>query len=150
MRGVYAAHINISGMTTGKTAILLEAPATACLEILSASLTNATVDSNEQMEVELAAVNTKGSPAGTGISPGPMEPGDQASAGAFLGDLSAEPTSYEDPVDAQGVSNLAGYHFDPVPEERPVVAPSGLIGLRLLTTIASADMVAVIRFRQIG
>ena len=64
MRSVYTAEIEISGLnpSAGDTILYLESPADMVLEILSASLTNYSVDTAEQLEAGLFHVDTKGSP----------------------------------------------------------------------------------------
>ncbi|GEM_PF-7101393 len=152
MRGVYTAEIEIASVSAAKTLLLLEAPADGVLEILSANVTNMNNDSNEQLEAGLFEVTTKGTPAGTSVTPTKHEPGDQASSATATGDLTAEPSAYDTKaIDRQGFSNLAGYRYDPIPEERPVVKPGGLVGLRLLAAPATAaKMTAQIVYRQIG
>lgn len=152
MRGVYTAEIQISSVSAAKTLMLLEAASTHVIEILAANITNMDNDSNEQLEFGLFTVTTKGSPTGTSVTPEKHEPGDQAASSTATGNLTAEPTAYNSKaVDRQGASNLAGYRFDPIPEERPLVKPSGLIGLRILSAPAAGfKAVAQITFRELG
>lgn len=140
MRGVYEAQISIPSLSAAKTLILIQVPSTIIVEILAARITNASVDTNEQLEAALYHVDSLGSPAGTTITPAKKEPGDQASACTLLGDLSAEPTTYSSTAfhGLEGFSNLAGYRFDPLPEDRPVVAPTKALGLKLITNPATA------------
>lgn len=152
MRGVYTARIDIASLSAAKTVLLLESPVGACFEILSANITNRSKDSNEMLEGGLFFVTTEGTPSGTAVTPEKHELGDQASGISVLGNLSAEPTSYNtEPIDKQGFSNLAGYRYDPIPEERPLIGPSKLVGLRLLaapdTAFAATCQVV---FREIG
>lgn len=152
MRGVYTAEIEISSLSAAKTVVLLECPSDSVLEILACSITNMDTDTNEQLEAGLFTVTTKGSPAGTSITPEKHEASDAASAATATGDLSAEPTAYNTKaIDRQGFSNLAGYRYDPLPEERPTVAPSGLVGLKLLANPSSGFKAACqIVYREIG
>jgi len=152
MRGVYTAEIEIASLSAAKTAILLECPSDSVLEIISGSITNMDTDSNEQLEAGLFTVTTKGSPAGTSITPEKHETGDAASGVTATGDLTTEPTTYNSKgVDRQGFSNLAGYRYDPLPEEKPIVSPSGLIGLRLLAAPSAGFKAACqIVYREIG
>lgn len=152
MRGVYTANIVISSLSTAKTLMLIQAPSTAVLEILSVNVSNATADSADQLQVGLFRVTTYGSPSGTSVTPEKHENLDSSSAATVNGNLTVEPSAYStNPYDRQGVSNIGGYFYTPTPEERPVVAPSGAIGLRLLTSPSSAfDAVAQIVYREIG
>jgi hypothetical protein len=151
MRGVYTANIDISGLSSAKTLILLQASATSVIEILSVHLTNQNNEVNEQWPVGLFHVTTYGSPAGTAITPEKHEKLDASSVATVLGNLTAEPTLYStNPIDKEGISSLSGYHYDPIPEERPVIPPSGAMGLRLLIVPTATDVSANIVYREIG
>lgn len=152
MRGVYTAEIEISSLSAAKTVLLLEVPSDMVIEILSTSITDMDRDTAEQLEAGLFTVDTKGTPAGTSVTPEKHESGDAASTVTVLGNLTTEPTTYNSKaIDRQGFNNLAGYRYDPIPEEKPVVSPSGLIGLKLLAAPATAFKAACqIVFREIG
>lgn len=151
MRGVYTASIDITGLTTAKTLVLLQASATSVIEILSVHVTDLNNESNEQMAIGLYHVTTIGTVDGTSITPEKHEKLDASSVATVLGNLSDEPTTYStNPIDKQGVSSLSGYHYDPIPEERPIIPPSGAIGLRNLTSVTSLDVTAMIVYREIG
>lgn len=151
MRGVYTAYIDISSISTNKTLMLIQAPSTAVVEILSAHATNLDIETSEQLSIGLYRVSTVGSPSGTSVTPEKHEAGDAAAAATVTGNLTVEPTAYAtNPIDKQGVNNLAGYHYDPVPEERPTIAPSGAIGLRLLVAPTSFNCSVMVVYREIG
>ena len=151
MRGVYTANITITGLSTAKTLLLLTAPSTAVLEILSVRLTNLANETNEQWSVGLFHVTTVGSPSGTSVTPEKHEKLDAASTTTATGNLSSEPTTYAtNPIDKDGPASLSGYRYDPLPEERPICPPSGAIGLRMLAAPTSVDVSAQIVFREIG
>lgn len=151
MRGVYTAAIDISGLSAAKTLLYIQASATSVIEILSVHLTNQSSEVNEQWPVGLFHVTTIGTPAGTSVTPEKHEKLDAASVATVLGDLSAEPTTYSSvPINKEGVSSLSGFHYDPIPEERPIIAPSGAMGLRLMIAPVATDVTAQIVFREIG
>jgi len=152
MRGVYTAEIEIASLSAGKTALHLAVPSDLAIEILAARITNMSVDTNEQLEAGVFDITTNGSPTGTAVTPTKHENGDVASSVTVLGDLTAEPTTYASKgYDRQGFSNLGGYHYDPIPEERPVKSPGSYLGLRLLSAPATAFKAACeITFREIG
>ena len=151
MQGIYVAEIDIASMTTAKGLIYIAAPSDAAVEILSAHAGNADNDTNEQAEFSFTKVATIGSPAGTSITPIGSENGSPAAGSTVLGNLTTEPTSYEGvDWDYQGVPLLGGYDFDPTPEERPVISPSGAAALRLRSTIASSKLICQVKFREIG
>ena len=152
MRGVYTAEIEIASLAAAKTVLLLEVPADQVVEILSASIANMDRDTAEQLEAGVFTVATKGTPAGTSVTPEKHETGDAASSVTALGDLTTEPSACNaKAVDRQVFNNLAGYRYDPIPEEKPIVSPSGLVGLRLLAAPAVAFKAACqVVFREIG
>lgn len=158
MRGVYTAEIEIAALnpTAGDGLLTLEVPADMVIEILSVSVTNMNNNTAEQLEAGLFEITTKGSLAGSAITPTKHETGDVASTVTALGagdaGMGTEPGAWASKAyDRQGFNNLAGYRYDPIPEERPIVSPSKLIGLRLLAAPSGAfKAVAQIVFREIG
>ncbi len=151
MRGMYTANININSLVSAKTLLLLRAPSTAVLEIYSVLLSNLDSEVNEQWSVGLYRTATYGSPTGTSVTPEKQETLDSSSSATILGNLTVEPTSYStNPLDQQGINNLSGYRYDPIPEQRPIIAPSAAIGLRLFTVPSSFNAVAQIVYREIG
>lgn len=148
MRGVYTTQYEMTA-TTAKTLLLLIAPSTAVLEILSVQVSNLDNETNEQWSIGLYNV-TSGSGTGTALNFEKHEALDSNASATGKGDLSAEPTYSSYPVDKQGISSLGGYRYDPIPEERPIVKPSGAIGLRLLANVTSTTITASIVFREIG
>lgn len=149
MKGVYVATATMT-ITTAKTLLLLEVPSTKVLEVRKISVTNTDVDSAEQIDIGLHRVTTKGTPAGTAVTPEKTDNGDQASGVTATANLTAEPTAYGSvALDRAGVSNLIGYirTFDDL---EITVPPSGLIGIRSMTTIASTIVCVMVEFREIG
>lgn len=151
MRGVYTAYIDITGISTAKTLMLIQSPSTAVVEIIGIHVTNLDVETSEQLSIGLFRVTTLGSPSGTAITAEKHEPGDAAATATETGNLTVEPTAYSsNPIDKQGVNNLAGYHYDPIPEERPIIPPSGAYGVRLLVAPTSFNCSVMVVFREIG
>lgn len=155
MRGVYTANVVCTSQSTAITLLYLQCPATCAVELLSASVTNRSNETNEQMDVGIYHVTTIGSPAtSTSVTAQKTEIGDASSvmvAGTnLMGKLTTEPTTYSsDPVDRTGNPSLGGYRFEPIPEERPVVGPSKAIGIRLMTALsAAADLVVQLKWRE--
>lgn len=155
MRGVYTAQLKITGITTAKTLLYMDNPATCAIEILSAKITNSSNETNEQLEACVAHVNSKGTPADAStVLVAKHEVGDAASllvdGTNLLGNLTTEPTSYFEAIGHKGFPSLSGWRFEPPPEERPAVAPSKAFGLRLLTAPTSFDCIAEITWREIA
>jgi hypothetical protein len=151
MRGVYTAYAKITSLAAAKTLMLVTVPSSKVVEIYSASVSNATNETNEQLEIALYTVNVFGSAAGSSVTPAKSEAGDAAASVTVIANLTVEPTSYVSaPLDAEGANSLGGYRFDPIPETRPVAAPSSSFGLRLISTPTSFDAIVKIVFREIG
>lgn len=152
MRGVYTAHIDISAINNDISLMTVRAPSTAIVEVISVAVSNLDSEVSEQLSIAFTRVTTYGSPTGTTVTPEKHEAGDQAAASTVLGNLSGEPTAYASvPLDKQGVNALSGYRYDPMPEERPTIAPSAAIGVRLLTTPSTPfDCSVAVVFREIG
>jgi len=156
MRGVYTASADITGLAAAKTLMYITAPATAAVEILSVHVTDYSNNTSEQWKISFQRISTLGTPTGTSITTTTglqkHENGDQASTITCKSNITASEPTYDTvgAVDRQGVSNLAGYHYDPIPEERPVIAPSGTFGLYMHSTPTSTDVGVSIIFREIG
>lgn len=158
MKGVYRASIKISGLSTAKTILYITAPATKTIELLSAQIDNATVETNEQLEAVWQKVTTLGTPTATTITPSKTEEGDQAATSTVKGNVTAsEPTYgaessgvYPDSHGRKGFASLAGYDFQPTPEERFYIPPSGTYGLRMISTPTAFDCIVTATFREIG
>lgn len=151
MRGIYTSNITISSLSTAKTLMLVKSPTTAVLEIYSVIVNNLDSETSEQWNISLCRTSTYGSPAGTSITPEKSESLDSSSSVTALGDLTVEPTAYSSTVlDKQGVNNLSGYRFDPIPELRPIIAPGVAIGVRMLSAPSSFNATISITYREIG
>jgi hypothetical protein len=150
MRGVYTAGITITGLSSSKTLLLVQPPSTVSVEILSISLTKTDSETSEQLICEVSFVKVLGSPSGSSITPAKHEIGDHSSGSTITGNLTVEPTSYLSPVDRQGFNNLAGYRYNPIPEERPVIKSGSALGLRMISTPTPFDAYAQVVYREIG
>jgi hypothetical protein len=153
MRGVYTGEAKISALAASKTLMLITAPSLKAVEILSAHIGNVGSNvTNQQLEACFQRVTTVGSAAGGAMTPSQMEVGDQASGSTLLSALTTEPTTYtaNTQVGYQGFPSLGGYQFAPVPEERPVIPPAGIIGLRMLSTPTAIDLIVTVTYREIG
>jgi hypothetical protein len=152
MRGVYTADVKISALAAAKTVIYITAPAAKVVEILSSVIENCSNETNEQLEATWQIVNALGTPTGTALTPAKHEAGDQAAGSTVVGDVTAsEPSYVANTLNGRsGFSSLAGYMFAPLPEERPIIAPSATWGLRMLSTPTAFDAIVRVTFREIG
>lgn len=152
MRGVYSANGKISGVTAAKTLLYITAPTNNPVRILSAYVTNASNETNEQLEVVWQAIGTLGTPTATTITPSPHNSGDQAASATVKYNVTAsEPTySSNTTVGYMGFASLNGYAFQPTPDEAPVIKGGATWGLRLLTSPTSLDLVVNVTFEEVG
>jgi hypothetical protein len=152
MRGVYDAHILISGLAAAKTVLYITAPSDNCVEILSADITNATNETNEQCRATWQRVTTLGTPTGTTLTPSPHEQDDQAAASTVVGNVTASEPTYgsNTEVGHMGFSSLSGYYYTPLPEERLMLKAAQTWGLRILNSPTAFDAVVRVSFREIG
>ena len=151
MRGVYVAQIDIAALSASKTILHGDVASSIAIEILSANVTNLDTNTAEQLILRLSRISTKGSPTGTEVTPNKTEVASATSLVTWLGDLTAEPTTYGSIIDIQGANNLGGYFYDPLPECRQIIAPGIAFGLKLLDTPTTTfRCVAQITYREIG
>jgi hypothetical protein len=152
MRGVYTVEAHVTGVNAIQTLMMLEVPSDMVVEIISVSATVTNSPSASEIQLEFGRITAKGSAAGTSETPEKMEQGDVASTVTCTSDLTTEPTTYyETNYDHQGVPNNVGYFFTPMPEERPVISPSGIVGLLVAAAPSpSVDFAVAIRYREIG
>ncbi len=159
MRGVYTAAYRISGVAAAKTLMYITAPADKVVEILSASVSNESAETNEQLICGFQRVTTLGTPTATTITPKPHEAGDQAAASTVKANVTASEPTYPaisagadipGAFGLEGFASVGGWFYDPTPEERLTVPGQGTLGLRLVVAPTSLDIVIRLTFREIG
>ena len=152
MKGVYVAQCKISSLSAAKTLMYITAPAALCVEILGASVTNASNETNEQIEVTLQRIGTLGTPTATTLTPSKTEFGDQAAQSTVKGNVTAsEPTYSANTLQGyEGVASLGGYRYDPIPEERMYLKPGESVGLQILNSPTAFDAIVQMKFREIA
>jgi hypothetical protein len=152
MRGIYEASIHIAGLNALKSLMIFQVPAAKHMSILSAQVSNASNNTNQQLEAGFYKITTLGSPVGTAVTPGQIEVGDAASAITVTANLTTEPTTYSATAfGLAGFSSLAGWQYQPVPEERLLMAASTNWGLKLTDTAPTAfDCDVYVRWQEIG
>ena len=154
MRGVYNLNYEIAGFTTAETLAMITAAATHVLELIEVHVTNSNNAISAQIGVALQRISVVGGAAGANLKTSnviPDDVGDQATAvTTAIGNLTVEPTTYTSVIDQQGVNNLAGYHYVPLPEDRPTIPPGGSVGLRMLSNLTSSNIEVQMIWREIG
>ena len=154
MRGVYIVRYQIASLAGAKTVLLGTVPSSCVVEILEAYLTNANQGTLEQLSIGLSLVTVFGSAAGTSITAANVqktEAGTPNTVVTWLADLSVEPTYDANPLHVEGVINVGGYRYEPVPEARRWVGVSKSFGLRMLSApVNSFKAECVIAYREVG
>jgi hypothetical protein len=160
MRGVYDAPYRIAGLNSARTLLLVTAPATAIVEILSTELTDENNATNQQLTMCWQRVTSLGTPTATTITPSKTETGDQAAASTVKANVTASEPTYGAAAQGGAIVNMhgltsgpsvGGLFYDPIPEKKFTIAPGETWGLRLLNApSASFDASVNASFREIG
>ena len=150
--GVYTAHINNVSVTGAITLVQVKAGTTSSCEILRAWCSQETLNASDQQPIEIIRKSVAATV--TSFTPLLLRPGD-AAADAVGGtaatgtDASAEGTD-GDIVHLDAFNILNGWFYVPVPEERIIVPPAGIIGLKFPIAPSAMDVFAGIVWREIG
>src|SRR5262245_37705252 len=139
MRGVYSFVIKISGLNAAKTLMYLTAPSNKVVEIIAVTVTNESNATNQQNQVAITNITTLGTPTATAVTPTPHEKGDQATAVLTSGNVTASEPTYGSVIIQEGFASLAGFRFEPQPEERVYLQGGASIGVRMITTPTAFD-----------
>lgn len=145
--------------SAGDGILIIEAPNDLVVMIIKAVVYNTDNDTHEMLHIATLPVITKGPLTGASTpAKRKHDNGDVASSvityGADANGMTTEPTTWGDPYDDQGFSNLNGYEFNPPLvslNAGPVISPSGLAGIRLIKAPGTAfGLKALITFAEIG
>ena len=157
----YTTEVEIAALNpaAGDGILIIEVPSDMIVVIIKAVLYNLDIDAHEMLHAGFFKVNVKGSLAGDSTPPiQKHDNGDAVSTvttyGAGNAGMDTEPTSWQDPLDEQGFSNINGYEFNPPLTSLmggPILSPSELAGIRLMTVPSGAFQAkALITFGEIG
>jgi hypothetical protein len=127
-------------------------PSTCVAELFGVNVTQSSVVSAEQLDIGIQKVSSLGTPTATSVTPRPTEGISGASTCTVKANVTgSEPTYSGEVFGRQGVANVAGYFFDPLPEQRPILGVSTTYGVRLFSTPGSSYTIDVeISWREIG
>jgi hypothetical protein len=153
MRGAYCIDGKKTAVSAAATMCIITSASGKPVWITSAYLTfpGANV-TNQQLEAEWAKITSLGTPTGTSQTPSPFEQGDQAAASTVTVFITASEPTYSTAIvyGHQGFSSLAGWYFNPLPEERILIPSGGSWGLRLLGTVTSTDIALCVNIIEVG
>lgn len=151
--------IAVLNPAAGDGILIIEAPADMVVKIIRAVLYNLDNDTHEMLHAGFFKVNTKGPLAGDSTPAiQKHDNGDQTSTvttyGAGNAGMTTEPTSWQEPFDSQGFSNLNGYEYNPPLvslDGGPILSPNELAGIRLMTVPSTGFQAkALIEFAEVG
>lgn len=133
--------------TAVRTLCQINAPATRVLVIYRWWISQTVSETSTQEESQLIRVTT----AGTGTSTTARPVGAYAAAASTCTTNHTAEATLGDELDAEGWNILNGVHRIYVPEDRPVVPPSGRVALRIPATLTAALTVSAgITFAELG
>lgn len=146
--GVYSAVLAATAVTTNKTLVQVNAPATASLMVLRAWITNTESETSTAEEAEIIRRTT----AGTGTAYTPIPLGGYAAASSSAATNHTVEGTAGDSIIREGFNILDGWLWVPsCAEERIIVPPSGRISIRFAANPeASTTVTAGIVFEEIG
>ncbi len=145
--GVYIARMDNVAISTARTMIQINAPATRAVEIIRAYVTfNSTTST--AIEARLKRVTTAGT--GTAEAEESLIAGSVAAAATATTNHTAEGTLGDELI-REWVNYLNGFKYLPVPEERITIAPSGRLAMDFPTAPGAAvNITAGIIWGEIG
>lgn len=140
--------------TTAITLIQIKAPANNPIEILRASLTQRNITDDDSFDVGLVEKTSAATVTAAVAADFVNHTLGGVDSGVQVGTAASGHTASSEGTDAilprYGVSVLAGWEWLPTPEERIIVGGGLIVGLKLHSTITSADIIANITFRQLS
>lgn len=146
--GTYSISCGNVAITTSKSIIVYQAAGTVAAELLRVAVSQNNLDVTDQMRIQVLRKTTAPS-GGTAITPAPV-----VGAPAAAGTTSYSPTSdgTDGAILVEDVFNiLTGWNWVWLPEERPIIQPQGLVGIKLPTAPASStNFSATLILREIG
>jgi len=146
---VYTVRMAPTSQAAAKTLVTVTAPATTILVLLRAWVAQKTLTASELMRILLQRASAAGT--STAVTPEKHQPSDSVFGGVAGVNHTVEPTYTGIPFNNEQVNVLNGFVWVPMPEERIIVPPSGIIGLRLDTAPSGAsDFTAGLVFGEIG
>lgn len=135
-------------VSTANTVLQLTAPSTMNLEILRVWIEQSSSTTSAMADAALVR-KTATVTGGTSITPSKLVPGDPAATTTAVRTATGEGTE-TDTLAAESFNILNGWLWIPTPDERPWVAPSGMVALRFTAAPTSATYRYGITFLEHG
>lgn len=147
-RGTYSVHGDAQTVSTAITVLELTAPSTASLELLKAWLSQSNILASTQARIRL--LRKTGTITGTASPPSPVALGGDQAAGATAKWIATGEGTDGNVLIEDCFNYLNGWLWVPVPEERIIIPPSGIIALKFPAAPTSASWSFGLMWREIG
>lgn len=145
--GLYVARLDAVAVSTARTLVQVNAPATAALEIVRMWVSQSASTTSQQTEVQALTTSTAGT--GTAFTPVPMR-GAAAAASTASNNHTAEGTAATSLL-REGFNVLNGWYWQQQEETEEIwVAPSGRIAIKFPSAPSAITVSAGIVFWERG
>lgn len=147
--GEYTVRAAAQTVATAITILEVAAPATAVLEILRVWVGQSSVTASTAARIQI--LRKTGTITGSATPPSPvrLRPGN-AAAGATVKWIATGEGTDGDVLVEEGFNYVNGFLWIPTPDDRIIVAPSGMIALKFPAAPTSAVWTFGMNFREIG
>lgn len=142
MGRMYTVLMDAVSVSAAKDLMRISAPATAALLLHEVKITQDASETSEQLPIQIQRSSTAGT--GTAATPEKLDPGDAAASATAATNLTVDTTISGSPLWRESQNVLNGWHYLPTPETRPVLAPSGILAIRLDAPPAAALTLTVV------
>jgi len=153
MGRMYSAVMDSTAIAAAAEIFFLEAPADSAVVIHEIKITQDTIETSEQLPIEIYRTATDQGAKGDAITPSPLNVGDAAFGGTVRANILTAAT-FATPgahllVDSQNILN--GWHILPTPECRITISPGGYVVVKLdAAPDASTTFSAYVMLEEIG
>lgn len=147
-RGLYTVHGDAQTISTAITALEVTAPATAILKVYRCWMEQSSVATSTTTRIRL--LRKTGTITGTGSPPTPTPVDASAASGATVKWVATVEGTDGNVLIEEAFNYLNGWVWLPVPEERIIVPPSGIIALKFPAAPTSAVWTFGMDYEEIG
>lgn len=147
-RGMYTVHGDAQTVSTAITILEVAAPATAILKIYRAWVEQSSVTTSTATRIRL--LRKTGTITGTATPPTPTAVDASAASGVTVKWIATVEGTDGNVLIEEAFNYLNGWVWLPVPEERIIVPPSGIIALKFPAAPTSAAWTFGFDYEEIG
>ena len=147
-RGLYTVHGDAQTISTAITLLEVTAPSTAILKVYRAWVEQSSVTTSTTTRIRL--LRKTGTITGTASPPTPTAVDASASSGVTVKWIATAEGTDGNILIEEAFNFLNGWVWLPVPEERIIVPPSGIIALKFPAAPTSASWTFGMDYEEIG